>query len=314
MYKPHQSVLYRECLTLLSPALKNQDMWMVDATFGAGGHSRLFLEEFSALKIIGVDQDLDAQKNAKEFIAQHQYSERIRLIHANMVDVFSLPEMKGITPHIILADLGVSSHQFDEPSRGFSFRFDGPLDMRMNQQSNLTAAKVVNTYSEAALLKLFKEYGEEPFAKVIASKIVTQRETTPLETTKQLEEICFLSYPKTMRHKSRHPATLVFQALRLEVNQELEVLKNVIDVFYEHLAPGGKLGIISFHSLEDRIVKHKFLELAAPYKSVGKKNYFREKESGFDPIVTKKPVTAMQDELSFNPRSRSAKLRVIQKP
>lgn len=304
-YNPHESVLAQECLHTLSPhsKLTNEEFWMIDCTFGAGGHSFLFLSAYKNLKILAIDQDADAILNGKKRVHELQFENRVQFIQGNFNE--SHEEIKKIIHGkkvlIVLADLGVSSHHFDEAQRGFSFKHEGPLDMRMNQSQKLTAALIIKEYSEQELVEIFTELGEEPFAKKIAKEIVSQRKTNPIETTLQLEEICFRSYPVSMRHRGKHPALRVFQALRIEVNNELGVLKNSLPFLFESLSVEGRMGIITFHSLEDRIVKHTFL------------NWSKELYSDKCKILTKKPIIPGQEEIIYNPRSRSAKLRVLEK-
>lgn len=310
MYKSHQPVLWQECLEFLAPdenffpASQQQKLGMMDLTFGAGGHSKLFLDKFPHLFLDAFDQDFEAIQNGKLFLQTHNLESRATLHHCNMLQFPNFLEHNKLLPTaIILADLGVSSHHFDSAERGFSFRFDGPLDMRMDQRTETTAADVVNTLSLEELAEIFKTLGEEPFADRIAQKILEQRKISPIKTTKDLENICFHCYPSKLRFGARHPATLVFQALRLYINEELVVLNKIIPMLWEQLSIGGKLGIISFHSLEDRIVKHQFLQWKADRYSTKKVGN----------ILTKRPITATPEELNHNPRARSAKLRVIQK-
>jgi len=247
-----------------------------------------------------MDQDPDALKNGRKLIEEKKLGERIDLISSNFSQFPSL--MGDKYPEIrfggILMDLGVSSHQFDIPERGFSFKYDAPLDMRMNYEDDTqeTAADICNTRSGEELEEIFREYGEERFSGRIAEKIV---EVRPIKTTKDLENIIFHCYPKKMRFGKIHPATRCFQALRIAVNEELGVLSEVLPQLTELLKTGGRLCVISFHSLEDRIVKRAFKELAKENESLK--------------IVTKKPITPGESEIAANSRSRSAKLRVIER-
>ncbi len=304
-YFPHQSVLAKECLNLLSQSsFKLQpEVWMIDCTFGAGGHSLYFLSIHPNLKILAIDQDNDAIKNAQKLIKEQGLEERVIIKQGNFdkVDQYAREELANKNIQIILADLGVSSHHFDDATRGFSFKNDGPLDMRMNQFQEVSAKTIINQFNEVDLAEIFEKYGEEPFAKKIAKMVVIKRKELVIETTGQLEEICFLSYPPAMRHRNKHPALRVFQALRLYVNQELEVLESTLPKWFSLLSKGGRLGVISFHSLEDRVVKHTFL------------HWSKEIHSGIAKILTKKPVVASEQELIYNPRARSAKLRIVEK-
>jgi 16S rRNA (cytosine1402-N4)-methyltransferase len=310
-YTSHYSVLKKECLDFLCEKVdtENSKAYFADLTFGGGGHSFEFLYRSKNFNVISTDQDPDALKNGYARIEKEKMEGRIELLNTNFVDFPKLikekhPELfdneNGLQG--ILLDLGVSSHHFDEGSRGFSFRFDAPLDMRMNYESDdfKTAEEIVNTYREDELVKIFWEYGEEKNSKKIAAKIIEVRKTAPIKTTKELENIIFHCYPKDLRHGKTNPSTRVFQALRLEVNQELEVLSDVIGQLVPLLKVGGRLAIISFHSLEDRIVKNLFRD-------------FSMNEGLPVEILTKKPIIPSNEELLDNPRSRSAKLRVIER-
>lgn len=305
LYKTHYSVMYDDCLKAfkeVSEAIAKPIF--ADMTFGGGGHSLGFAEEIPNCHMYSVDQDPEAYENGLKLINEKNISDRVFLNKMNF-EIFPIwiqenkPELKF---DAILADLGVSSHHFDKFERGFSFREDAPLDMRMDVGNDniYTAAEVVNEMDEEGLANLIFKYGEERLSRRIAKKIVEVRETAPIETTKQLEELVFLSYPKSQRHGRIHPATKTFQALRIFVNRELEVLENTLQSLYDLLAPGGVLCIISFHSLEDRIAKHKFKEIFQTHKNTAK-------------IITKKPIYPSEKELTENPRSRSAKLRILSK-
>ena len=308
-YTRHYSVLKKECIeNLTSNAEADQISYFADLTFGAGGHSFELLYTNPLFQVRSTDQDPDALKNGLERIAKEKMESRIKLFDTNFVrfpalakeecqEVISAGGFQGI-----LLDLGVSSHHFDEATRGFSFRFEGPLDMRMNYQSDafLTAEEIVNTYPETQLIKIFSEYGEEKFSKKIAVKICEDRKTKRITTTSELENIIFHCYPKEMRDGKTNPSTRVFQALRLEVNRELEVLTDTITQLIPLLKIGGRLAIISFHSLEDRIVKNLFKEAS------------QSSEFPIE-ILTKKPIVPGEEEIFDNSRSRSAKLRVLER-
>ncbi len=308
-YTQHYSVLKKECIDFLTENVKEGEVaYFADLTFGGGGHSFEFLYRNPHFQVRSTDQDPDALKNGQNRIHREKMEDRIKLFNTNFVhfpemahkecpEVFKEGGFQGI-----LLDLGVSSHHFDEAGRGFSFRFEGPLDMRMNFQSDdfLTAEEIVNSYREEKLAKIFAEYGEEKYAKRIAAKICEVRKTNPIKTTKDLENIVFHCYPKEQRHGKTNPSTRVFQALRLEVNRELEVLTDTITHLIPLLKMGGRLAIISFHSLEDRIVK----------------NLFKEASESVDlpvTILTKKPIVPSEEEILNNSRSRSAKLRVLER-
>lgn len=308
-YSSHYTVLKKECIdTLTEKAPTDIKSYYADLTFGGGGHSFEFLYRNPLFNVRSTDQDPDALKNGNARIESEGMLGRIKLINTNFVhfaemirehspEVFEAGGFQGI-----LLDLGVSSHHFDEATRGFSFRFDGPLDMRMNHESDefLTAAEIVNTYDEKDLKRIFEEYGEEKNARKIASKIVEERKSKRIETTKELENLVFHCYPKEHRYGKTNPSTRVFQALRLEVNRELEVLSNTITQLIPLLKMNGRIAIISFHSLEDRIVK----------------NVFRDASAKTDlpvEVLTKKPILPTEEEISHNSRSRSAKLRILER-
>ncbi|MGG6298187.1 16S rRNA (cytosine(1402)-N(4))-methyltransferase RsmH [Leptolyngbya sp. AN02str] len=258
----------------------------LDATLGGGGHSRLILSADATVRVTALDQDerslVAAGKNLAEF------GDRVTFHHTNFAEFAS----GGQQFDGILADLGVSSHQFDTPERGFSFRYEAPLDMRMNQQQDETAADIINTWDEAELARIFYTYGEERLSRKMARRIVEKR---PIETTTQLAEVIFYSVPPKYRYGRIHPATRVFQALRIAVNHELEVLERFLEQAPTWLKPGGRIAIISFHSLEDRLVKH------------------RLKANPMLRIITKKPIEATEVEVASNVRSRSAKLRIAER-
>lgn len=271
---------------------------LCDFTFGAGGHSVALLEEFPNAHLLAFDQDVEAYKNGVEYLKSRGLESRVTFINDNFVSFGSHvePEFKV---HGALLDAGVSSHQFDTGERGFSFRFEGPLDMRMSPKIKVTAKDIVNEASRDQLLKILYDYGEEKFAKNIVDTIIERRQQREIRTTKDLEDICFHSYPKKLRHGKIHPATKTFQALRIEVNNELGVLTEIIDQVIPRLEVGGIFQVISFHSLEDRIVKHEFKARLKGELPVS--------------ILTKKPVLPSEEEIFENSRSRSAKLRVIKR-
>ncbi len=255
----------------------------LDGTVGGGGHSGLLLAAAPEVQITALDQDVVAIAAAQATLAD--YGDRVRFYHTNFADFDpGSDRFDGI-----LADLGVSSAQFDVGDRGFSFRHEAPLDMRMNQAQDLTAAEIVNEWEEGKLANLIYTYGEERLSRQIARRIVEKR---PLQTTTDLAETIFYSVPRSYRYGRIHPATRTFQALRIAVNRELEVLETLLQKAPHWLKPGGRLVLISFHSLEDRIVKH------------------RLRESEILKVLTKKPIEATEAEVAENIRARSAKLRV----
>ena len=282
-----------------------------DLTLGRGGHSKEILKKLDSGHLYGVDQDETAIKES--LINLKDYENKITLIHdnfahlANIMAEYQINYVDGI-----LMDLGVSSPQFDEGDRGFSYREDAPLDMRMDQNNPLTAKTVVNTYSLQELAKIFKEYGEDKYAYQIAKNIVKYREDAPIETTYQLVEIIKKSKPMKELAKVGHPAKQIFQALRIEVNHELEVLQIALKEALKALKPhGGRLAIITFQSLEDRIVKNIYKEA-----SIVIGNRYDDGRKGEEKeyrLVNAKPITASEEELNNNPRSHSAKLRIIER-
>ncbi len=287
----HLPVLLSETVTLLAP---ERGGVFVDATLGMGGHSEALLAANPELKIIGVDRD----PYALEF-AEERLGDRIQYLQGNFSELGFL-RSKKITQHVdgILMDIGVSSYQIDTPERGFSFSHNGPLDMRMDQDEQLTAVVIINSWPEHKLADIFYKHGEERLSRKIAKAIVERRGKEPFKETGDLAEFVKEQYHPSQRFKKPHPATRVFQALRIEVNKELEHLVKAITPALELLAPGGVFAIITFHSLEDRIVKYAFKDAAA---------------TGKYEILTKKPITPGRPEQVANPRSRSAKLRGIRR-
>lgn len=303
-YKAHYSVLKNECLDFARKACEGvSNPLLADMTFGAGGHSVALAKLFDNARVFSTDQDPDALANGETVIEAEGLKDKLTLLNMNFEKFpqWVASQGKDLKFNFILADLGVSSHHFDKFERGFSFREDAPLDMRMNFNSgDETAADVLNSYSEEDIANIIFKYGEERLSRRIAKGIVEARNSKLIETTKELENICFHAYPSRQRHGRIHPATRTFQALRIFVNRELEVLENTISKLFDVLAPGGMLAIISFHSLEDRITKHKFKEMFQCDVNAAK-------------IITKKPVYPSEKELEENSRSRSAKMRVIQR-
>lgn len=308
MTLPHTSVLLNELLHFFKDrSLK----YFVDATLGAGGHSKAFLEAHPEIELlIGIDQDPIAREIAKERLAP--WAKKIQIIPGNFSELKNHLAKLGISAiDGIIFDLGVSSMQFDLPEKGFSFMRDGPLDMRMDPTISLTAAEIINTWSEAELGRIFRDYGEEKRWRAAARTIVAQRKEKSINTTLELAEILRRAIPFTK--KGINPATLVFQALRICVNAELDVIETVMPIAIDLLAKGGLLGVISFHSLEDRIVKNS-MRFAAndKFNTEGIGGVFLDKEPTVN-LVTKKPIAPSDEEIGSNPRSRSAKLRIIEK-
>lgn len=305
----HVPVLLREVLEGLN--LENDKIY-VDCTIGGAGHSEKILENTKNSMLIGIDQDEDAILASTKRL--EKYKSRVKIVRSNFANIKNVLESLNVDKvDGILADLGVSSHQIDTASRGFSFRFDSELDMRMDKSQSLSAKNVVNEYSEEKLKHIFKDFGEEKFASSIARKIVMERKKEPIETTKQLEKIILSAVPRYKGNDGSSNVQRTFQAIRIEVNHELDILENFIRDAESVLNPGGRLVIITFHSLEDRIVKQTFRDLATgcicpsdfPVCVCHRKPKVK--------IVTNHPITATTEELETNRRSASAKLRVIEK-
>lgn len=279
----HISVLATE---LISGIVINPGGIYLDATVGGGGHTQLIFQTAPDTKVIVIDRDEAAIKAAKNKLVE--FNDRLTFWHGNFAEY----QPQELTFDGIIADLGVSSFHLDTGSRGFSFRQEAELDMRMDQRETLTAADIINEWEEQELADIFYKYGEERLSRRIAKQIVEKR---PFQTTTELANEIFHSVPRAYRYGRIHPATRVFQALRIVVNQELASLETFLKIAPTWLKPGGRIGIISFHSLEDRIVKHSF------------------KESSILQVITKKPITPQEAELQQNLRSRSAKLRIAEK-
>ena len=283
-----------------------EDGAYLDCTLGGGGHSAEILSRLKGGRLYAVDKDKDALSFAKK-----RLGDRPTYIHSDFKE--AIAGWNGEALDGILMDLGVSSYQLDTPERGFSYRYDAPLDMRMDQESALTAEKIVNEYSERALTDIFFKYGEEPYARNIARSIVKERSISPLKRTSELVRIIERSIPPKARYGGSHPAKRVFQAIRIEVNGELSGLYETVLAAIKLLKKGGRIAIITFHSLEDRIVKqaYKYAELdcicppKSPICTCGKVSEVE--------IITKKPILPSEEECESNPRSKSAKLRIAEK-
>ena len=304
----HISVLLNECIDNLNI---RPDGIYVDGTMGGGGHSLEIAKRLTTGRLICIDQDPNAHEAAGKRLAE--YKDRITFVRDNFGNIANILDSLGIEKiDGMLLDIGVSSHQLDEAERGFSYQQDAPLDMRMNPDRPFSAYDVVNGYDEDELDRVIFTYGEERWARRIAQFIVKEREAKPIETTGELVDIIKKAVPKGARKDGPHPAKRTFQAIRIEVNGELEVLQRAIDDVAARLAVGGRLCIITFHSLEDRIVKEAFRKqvnpcICPPQFPVcvcGKKPLGR--------VITRKPILPSKEELEENPRSRSAKLRVLE--
>ena len=303
----HIPVLYYETLDNL---VINPDGIYIDCTLGGGSHSEGILERLSDKGLlISIDQDTNAIEYSKKKL--EKFGSKWKVFKGNFENIDTIAYMAGVDKvDGILMDIGVSSKQLDDPKRGFSYRYDVKLDMRMNTEQKISAYDVVNTYSEEQLSKIIFEYGEERHARKIAKLIVEERKSSPIEKTSDLIALIKRAYPE---RASKHPAKKTFQAIRIEVNRELEVLENAMSKAVELLKVGGRLAIITFHSLEDRIVKNKFKDLATACKCPkdipicvcgGVKKF---------EIITKKPIIPIDDELKNNNRAHSSKLRILER-
>ena len=304
----HIPVLLQECIAGLN--IKENGIY-VDGTLGGAGHSREIVEKLSKSgTLIGIDRDTEALKSASEKLKDFK---NVKYVHGNHDDIkriledLQIEEVDGI-----LLDLGVSSYQLDEASRGFSYMQDAPLDMRMDKTSELTAEYIVNNYEEEKLAKIIYEYSEEKFSRNIAKKICEYRKDKKIETTKELTEIIEKAIPGFAK-KEGHPAKRTFQAIRIEVNDEIKPLYNTVKNCIEVLKPGGRLCIITFHSLEDRAVKEAFLDAAGKCICPGDLPYCICGYKSLGKIITRKPILPTKEELEQNSRSKSAKLRIFEK-
>lgn len=306
----HKSVLLDECIENLK--IKPNGIY-VDGTLGGAGHSYHICERLSeAGRLIGIDQDGDAIKAATERL--EPYKDKVTIVRSNYCNMKQVLHDLGIHQvDGILLDLGVSSYQLDTVERGFSYRENAPLDMRMDTRNNLTAKDIVNEYSEHDLYRIIRDYGEDKFAKNIAKHIVLARQVKPLETTDELTEAIKAAIPMKVRMNTGHPSKKTFQAIRIELNKELDVLKNTLGDMIDLLAEDGRLCIITFHSLEDRIVKTYFKEKENPctcppnFPVCVCGNHSKGK------VITRKPIIPTDEEIEANKRAKSSKLRVFEK-
>lgn len=305
----HISVLLNECIEGLN--IKDNGIY-VDGTLGGAGHSKEIVKKLSCGNLIGIDQDLNALEKSKEVL--NEYKDNVTFVHSNFKNIKKVLRDLGIEKiDGMLLDLGVSSHQLDERERGFSYNQNALLDMRMDFTKEFSAWNVVNEYSKEELKRIIKDYGEERWADRVAEFIVNERNNKSIETTHELVEIIKKAIPKGARRDGPHPAKRTFQAIRIEVNNELGILEKAIKDIIDCLNPGGRLCIITFHSLEDRIVKETYKYLnkycvcpsEMPICSCDKKKEIE--------IITRKPLIPTKEELEINPRSRSSKLRIAEK-
>lgn len=305
----HKPVLLDACIQALNI---RPDGIYVDGTLGRAGHSREIAGRLTTGRLICIDRDQAAIDAAQDRLAP--WLDRVTLIHSNFSELKEVLSRCGVSgADGMLFDLGVSSPQLDDASRGFSYMQDAPLDMRMDTSAPLSAADIVNTWSQEELRRILFEYGEERYAPAIARHILERREKAPIETTGQLVEVIRSAMPPAALREKQHPAKRSFQAIRIAVNGELEALPPMLRAAAQRLHPGGRLAVISFHSLEDRIIKKTMQELATgctcppnfPVCVCGKKPQMK--------LVSRKPIVATEAELTYNPRARSAKLRVAEK-
>ena len=306
----HKSVLLEETIENLNIKL---DGIYVDGTLGGGGHSYHIAEQLSSNgRLIGIDQDADAIAAATKRL--EPFSDRVTIVRNNYCNFEQvLKELSVDKVDGIVLDLGVSSYQLDTAERGFTYKTDAPLDMRMDQRQQLTAKDIVNTYSEFDLYRIIRDYGEDRFAKNIARHIVSASQIKPIETTFELNEVIKAAIPMKVRAVGGHPAKKTFQAIRIELNHELDVLEDSIDTMIDHLNDKGRICIITFHSLEDRIVKTRFRNCENPCTCppdfpvcvCGKKSKGK--------VITRKPIVPSEEELEENKRSKSSKLRVFER-
>ena len=306
----HTSVLLHETVDGLNV---RPDGIYVDATLGGGGHAFEVCNRLNDKgRFIGIDQDADAIEAAGKRLAG--FGEKVTIIRSNYRDM--RPQLQNIgvgKVDGIVIDLGVSSYQLDTAKRGFSYRMDAPLDMRMDQRQKMTARDIVNSYSEAELYRVIRDYGEDKFAKNIAKHIVAEREKGPVETTGQLNEIIRRAIPMKIQKTSGHPSKRTFQAIRIELNHELDVLRDSLDDMINMLNPGGRICIITFHSLEDRIVKSSFRKNENPCICPSHFPVCVCGKTSKGRVVTRKPILPSKEEMESNSRSKSAKLRIFER-
>ena len=307
----HEPVMLSRTLELLGPALAGESAVLVDCTLGLGGHSEAFLKAFSNLTIIGIDRDQSALDLAAQRLAA--FGERVKFFYGTYDQISEAIRVNGFSDvQAILMDLGVSSMQIDNADRGFAYSFDAPLDMRMDVDSGATAAELIATASEAELTRIFREYGEERFASKIAGELVALRAKTPIVSSKQLASIISNVVPFIPGKSSGHPAKRVFQALRIAVNEELEILESAVPQAIDALAVGGRLLVLSYHSLEDRIVKQAIVQASTSSAPV-ELPFELPEHAPVLKLVVKGAEKASLEEIASNPRSASVRLRAAEK-
>jgi 16S rRNA (cytosine1402-N4)-methyltransferase len=307
----HVPVLLARTLELLAPAVGEPGAVVVDATLGMGGHSEALLQQFAGLRLVGLDRDPQALALAGERLAP--YADRTTLVHAvydELADVLGRLGVKRVQG--VLFDLGVSSLQLDEPGRGFAYAQDAPLDMRMDQSRGITAAEVVNTYPPAQLARVLRDYGEERFARRVADAVAREREREPFSGTARLAELVRSSIPAATRRTGGHPAKRTFQALRIEVNGELHALERALPAAVDALAVGGRIVVLSYHSLEDRLVKRTLVAGATSTAPPGLPVVLPEHEPVLR-LLTRGSEEPTEGEVAVNPRAASARLRAAER-
>ena len=305
----HKSVLLNEVIESLNI---KADGYYVDGTLGGGGHALEVVKRLESGKLIGIDRDSDAIKAATQRL--NDYINNVIIIRDNYVNIENILKRENIGKvDGIYIDLGVSSYQLDTAERGFTYRFDAPLDMRMDDRNELKASDIVNDYSESELFHIIRDYGEDRFAKNIAKHIVEYRNKKRIETTFELVDIIKASIPMKIQVTGGHPAKRTFQAIRIELNKELEVLTDSLNVMIDLLKPGGRLSVITFHSLEDRIVKQAFKKAESPCVCPKKFPVCVCGNKSKGRVITRKAILPSEEELEENSRSKSAKLRVFEK-
>ena len=307
----HEPVLLQRCIDVLAPALEGKPAVFVDGTLGLGGHSEAFLERFPQLTLIGIDRDTNALRLAGERLAR--FADRTHLVHAVYNEIGEVVADLGFDGvDGILLDLGVSSMQLDEADRGFAYSYDAPLDMRMDTTRGITAAEIVNTYAEKDLARIFKEYGEERYAKGVARAIVEAREAQPFTSSAALTSLISKVIPFIPGKSTGHPAKRVFQALRIEVNGELDVLSETMPAAIGALKVGGRILVLAYQSLEDRIVKQAFAKGSTSSAPVDLPIELPE-HAPYLRLVVKGAELASEEEISTNPRAASVRLRAVEK-
>lgn len=306
----HIPIMLNEVLELLKP---QRGGIYADGTLGGGGHSEAILSALpDGAKLFGIDRDMDAIAAASARL--ERFTDKFSAVHGNFFNMKELLRARGVDKlDGILLDLGVSSYQLDNFQRGFSYREDAPLDMRMDKSAPFSAYNVVNEYDSEHLFRIIKDYGEERYASRIANAIVRERAQRPIGTTLELAELIAKSMPAAARREAQHPAKRTFQAIRIEVNGELAGLERAIEDAHDMLSSGGVMAVITFHSLEDRIVKQAFRRFEKPCTCDPKAPICTCGRVPTARVLTRKPLTACEEELEYNPRARSAKLRAIEK-